>query len=217
MRDKYMEPIRSRIKDLNPGELITSQDFIDIATYDSIRKALSRFVKEGTLQRILTGIYIKPNYNEVLKIEIPAKPNDVAEAIARKNNWSIIPKGDSALNYLGLTTQVPAVYSYRSTGPTKKYKYGKTTIEMHKRGNKYVSGMSKMTGIVIEALKVLGINNITDKQRKIIFTTLSNSDLNRLYEEGKNSDIWIYEEIINILKMGGYDVRNSKNVDKGQE
>ena len=67
---------------------------------------------------------------------MPASPDELARAIARDQNWTIGPKGDAALNILGLSTQVPAIYSYITDGPYRKIEYEGITIQFSKRSNK---------------------------------------------------------------------------------
>lgn len=217
MRDNHKNQIKRKILSLKEGTIITSGDFLDIANYNSVKNVLSKLEKEKIIFRVLRGIYKVPNYNKLLDLEIPANVNDVAEAIAKNNNWNIVPKGDAALNNLGLTTQVPAVYEYISDGPYKIYNYEGNIIKLYKKSNKYISGMSYKTALIIEALKTLGEDNISEKERILIFHNLSSADMDNLYIESKNSISWIFEEIIKILKEGGYNVRNSQNVIEKQK
>lgn len=48
----------------------------------------------------------------MLKEYVAADPEVVAKALARNYHWSIAPCGNTALNLLGLSTQVTAVWSY---------------------------------------------------------------------------------------------------------
>lgn len=208
-RNIVIDRIKDRITTLEKGTVLTISDFLDIANYDAAKNALSKLEKEGTLKRELRGIYKTPNYNKVLRIEVPANPDEIARAIAKNNKWTIIPKGDSALNKLGLSTQVPAVYEYVSDGPSKEYEYGKFKLKMHKRSNKYIGGVTSKSGIVIEAIKTIGQKNMNDDYRKKIAGRLSNEDMAILLEDGRVTARWINEEIIKILKEGGLNVRNS--------
>ena len=62
-------------------------------------------------------VYVKPKYNEFLgEVEKPSV-EDVAQTIGRKNGWLVRPDGDMALNMLGLSTQVPASWTFVSDGP----------------------------------------------------------------------------------------------------
>lgn len=104
MRNITLHKIKVRIMESKKGRIFIISDFMDIASYDTVRKSLSRLVRDGKLIRISRGIYKKANFNEFLQIEVPVSPDDLAQAIARLNNWTIGPKGDAALNLLGLTT-----------------------------------------------------------------------------------------------------------------
>ena len=80
-------------------------------------QSLSRLVQSGTLRRILKGVYEKPKYSKLLDEYVAADPEAVANALARSYHWTIAPCGNTALNLLGLSTQVTAVWSYISDGP----------------------------------------------------------------------------------------------------
>lgn len=197
--------IKSRIITSDKGTIFLIADFLDIASYDAVRQTLSRLVKEETLIRVMRGIYKKPNYNEFLQYEIPASPDTIARALARANNWTIGPKGDAALNILGISTQVPAVYHYISDGPYKKLKYDNIQIIFEKRSNKVLSGYSYKTILIIEAIRTLGPEHMDDTARKKILSKCNEDDLILLNNDGKKSRRWIYEEIKRILDMGDFD------------
>jgi hypothetical protein len=56
-------------------------------------------------------------------------PEQVAEAIAKKEMVRIMPAGAYALHRLGLTTQVPTKLVYITDGENRQIKIGKTTIK----------------------------------------------------------------------------------------
>ena len=111
MTNKIYDEIKNRIAKYSQGEIFFTSDFNDIATLTTIRKCLGRQVEEGIIRRIFDGVYEKPVYSEVLKEFIPPDPEKVAYALARKYHWTISPCGDVALNKLGLSTQVPVVWT----------------------------------------------------------------------------------------------------------
>ena len=195
----------NRISDSKIGELFLISDFLDIANYDAVRKVLSRLSKDKKIIRVMRGIYKKPHFNNFLQMEIPVSPDYLAKTIARNHNWTIGPRGDAALNILGLSTQVPAVYHYISDGPSKKINYGDLIIVFSKRSNKEVSGYSYKTILIIEAIRTLGQHRMNDEVRNIIVKKCTVDDFKLLNKDGKNSRRWIYEEIKKILELGGYD------------
>lgn len=203
-RNITINKIKDRIKAAKKGHIFILTDFIDLASYDAVKKALSRLTKSGEILRIRRGFYKTHNYNEFLQEEVPVSPDELAIAIARDQNWTIGPKGDAALNILGLSTQVPAIYSYITDGPSKKIEYEGTTILFNKRSNKNISGNSYKTILIIEAIRSLGQDTLNDEVRHLIARKCSDEDMKLLNRDGKKSDRWIYEEIKKILDIAGY-------------
>ena len=129
----YTKRIRERVLSLEDGTVFVMSDFADIADTSTIRQSLSRLVQSGTLRRILKGVYEKPKYSKLLDEYVAADPEAVANALARSYHWTIAPCGNTALNLLGLSTQVTAVWSYISDGPYKTYEWNSTKLEFSKR------------------------------------------------------------------------------------
>lgn len=159
--------IKKRIELAEPGTVFLTSDFIDIATTTTVRKCLGRQVEEKNIRRIIDGVYEKPVYSNLLKEYIPANPERVAYAIARSFHWTIAPCGDVALNKLGLSTQVPVVWSYISDGPYRKFSWDNIALSFKHRANREISFMSETTTLVVEALKTLGKERIDES---IIFS-----------------------------------------------
>lgn len=144
--------IKKRIELAEPGTVFLTSDFTDIATTTTVRKCLGRQVEEKNIRRIISGVYEKPVYSELLKEYIPANPDAVAYAIARSFHWTIAPCGDVALNKLGLSTQIPVVWSYISDGPYRKFSWDSITLSFKHRANREISFMSETTTLVVEFL-----------------------------------------------------------------
>ena len=136
----YTKRIRERVLSLEDGTVFVMSDFADIADTSTIRQSLSRLVQSGTLRRILKGVYEKPKYSKLLDEYVAADPEAVANALARSYHWTIAPCGNTALNLLGLSTQVTAVWSYISDGPYKTYEWNSTKLEFKHRTNKEITG-----------------------------------------------------------------------------
>ena len=156
MSKGYMQEIRERILAAEEGSIFSTSDFADIADTNTVRSALYRLVQDKILRRVINGIYEKPKYSKLLDEYVAPDPDAVAKALARSYHWTIAPCGNTALNMLGLSTQVTAVWSYISDGPYKTYEWNSTRIEFKHRTNKEITGLSYMTALVIQALKTLG-------------------------------------------------------------
>lgn len=194
------EQIEAEILKMPDGSVFVVSDFIDLASYDNIRQIFSRLENEDKIRRILPGIYDKPLYSNILKQNVSPDINAVAEAIARKNNWSIIPSGNVALNLLGISTQVPAKWEYLSSGNTKSYQVGNTSINFTHRADKELNNMSTKTALVIQAVKALGEANISEDIITKFASKLSDAEKTQLFTEAKPTTAWIYEIIKRICK-----------------
>lgn len=159
---------------------------------------MNRLVQSGILRRILKGVYEKLEYSEMLKEYVAADPDAVAKALARSYHWTIAPCGNTALNLLGLSTQVTAVWSYISDGPYKTYEWNSMKLEFKHRTNKEITGLSYMTILVIQALKTLGKTNVTSRTVQMLKTRLDDRDKATMLKEAAQSTDWVYNIIRQI-------------------
>ena len=191
-RPDYLNEIRNRIKAEKYGSVFVATDFADIAENVKIGVCLSRLEDEKTLLRIMRGVYYKPEYSTLLGEYIAPAPDAVAHAIARNFGWTIVPCGDTALNLLGLSTQVPAVWSYVSDGAYKEYSFDSTTIKFKRTTNKEISKLSPKTALVIQAIKALGKEHVTDGIIEKIRSETSADERTTMLKEAQYATAWIY-------------------------
>ena len=204
MDNGYMQEIRARILAAEDGAVFVAPDFADIADTATIRQGLKRLYQSGIIRRIIRGIYEKPKYSKLLHEYVAADPDAVAKALARNYHWTIAPCGNTALNLLGLSTQVTAVWSYISDGPYKTYEWNSTKLEFKHRTNKEITGLSYMTSLVIQALKTLGRTNVTPEIIQTLSEKLSEDEKQACLKEATESTDWVYDT---IRKMCGGDTQ----------
>lgn len=192
--------IKTRIMNSPDGSVFSTVDFADVIENSRVGVILSRLEEDGVIRRVMRGIYDKPVYNDFLKEYIAPSPSLVAEALARNFGWTIVPCGDTALNILGLSTQVPAAWSYVSDGTYKEYTYDNTTIKFKKTTNKEISKLSYKTALVVQALKALGKDNIGDTIINKLKNDLTAEEKATALLEAKAATSWIYEYIKQICK-----------------
>jgi hypothetical protein len=192
--------IRDRINCSDIGTVYVAVDFVDISDKTSVNAYLARLVDEGLIRRVLRGVYDKPEYNDFLEEYVAPSPDKVANALARNFGWSIVPCGDTALNLLGLSTQVPAAWVYVSDGTYKEYAYDNTTIQFKRTTNKEVSKLSYKTALTVQALKALGKDKIDDTVINRLGKLLTAEEKQTMLEEAKAATSWIYEYIKQICR-----------------
>jgi hypothetical protein len=151
----------------------------------------------------MPGIYAIPKINKLLNVEVPVSPDALAQAIARNNNWAIAPSEQTALNALGLSTQVPATWKYISNGPYASYKNDGIVIQFKHTINKNISSMSPTSSLIVQALKAIGKNELSGESLEKIATRLTNADAEKLIYETSRTTAWIRDAIREIVKVKG--------------
>ncbi len=160
--------IVNKIKDFKSQRLFFVDDFIAIANYKAVSKALERLVESKVLIRVATGIYARYKEDAVLGVMLPTT-EQIAIAIAKRDHARIIPTGAHALNALGLSAQIPLNAVYLTDGTARKIKAGNRTILFKKTTPKSLAAKGKISSLAIQALKAIGKDKITEaEQRKIL-------------------------------------------------
>ena len=192
--------INEIVREAKPGAIFVPSDFAEAGAADAVRKALSRMVESGELERPMRGLYRKPRRSAFLDKPVPASPNEIAEALARKFEWRIAPYGDTALNQLGVDPQVPSIVRYVSDGPYRTYQYGPYAIEFRHSANRDLSSLSPVAATVVQALKALGKDRLTEEALDAISSRLDDSQLEKLASETRNTTSWVRDAIKDMQK-----------------
>lgn len=200
MINSEMSFIRKRIMSLPAGSVFIVSDFTDITEYENAKKCLLRLEKEGLIRRVIRGIYDKPFFSNILNEYAAPNIEEVAKAIARNYNWKTSPTGITALNLLGLSTQVTNSYEFYSSGQYKTYEIGKITIHFKHKSSKELLDLSYKTSLVVNAIKELG-PSIDEHFISMIKKRLSAEEKYNLLQETSSVTKWIYEIIKKICSQ----------------
>ena len=198
--NSYLDQIKNRINDFDSRKVFINNDFLDIAGNETVRRTLNQLVSENKIKRVINGFYYNPRYSELIGEYEAVSIHELALAIARKYNWNIAPYNSTALNLLGLSTQVPTHYKYISSGRYKEYKIGDSILEFKKVNPGEIANMSLKTATVIQAIKSLGKENITNEVIQKIRENLTEKERIDLMNESKSVPAWIYEVIREICE-----------------
>lgn len=164
-----MNLITSQIENImseNQGKIFSINDFYELGTKNTIKSVLYRLNKEGKVVRLLDGLYTKPKYSKILKEYSYPDINAVAKKIADKFSWTIVPAEDMALNYVGISTQVPNEYIYISDGDYREYLYRNKKIIFKHTTNRDITSYLRELSILIQAIKTFGKDKIGEKDIK---------------------------------------------------
>ena len=175
----------------NPrGTLFFVDSFATIGNTKSVNKALERLVKSGELERVATGIYVRPVIDDYIGKVLPSN-EEIAVAIAKRDRATIVPTGSYAMYKLGLTTQVPLNIVYYTDTSARKIKIGKQTITFKKASSKNLSFVGEISKLAIQALRTIGKDKATDEEIKQIKKILKNENPKHLQHDLLLAPVWI--------------------------
>jgi hypothetical protein len=204
------DQIKNRIDTFTNDKAFVPSDFADIARASTVKSALERLEKAGYIKRLIRGVYARPRYSDFLKEYIDPTPDEVVSALARNNRWIVVPSGDTALNALGLSTQIPARYEYVSSGPYKTYNYKGFEIRLlHRAGRDFYDDPSfAKVMLIIQGLKALGKDRLDDQTLAILQDAMTPDDALRFYDNTKYGTSWIFE-VARTIKENKLNANNS--------
>ncbi len=183
-------------KRFNKGEIFFISDFSELGTYEAVRKSLQRLTTEAKIKRIAKGIYFLPKKHERLGILYP-HAEEIAKAIAKRDKARIIPTGSTALNILGLSTQIPLKAIFLTDGSARQIEVGSQTIQFKKTNPKNLSIEHRLTNLIIQALKAIGEKNLTQEQMDKIQKIINESgEQDLIYQHLKNAPVWMQKAIV---------------------
>jgi len=182
------------------GWAFSSNDLLSLFSRREADDNLKYLAEKGKIRRISRGLYDYPQYSELLKQELSPDIEQVARAFARKFNWRIEISGESALNILGLSSQVVAKYIYLSDGPNRSYDIMGTTLEFKKSALKEIGFKHKESSLIVHALKSLGRERITPEIIDKIRTQIEPTKYDKILNETKSTKNWLYEIIKGICE-----------------
>jgi len=182
------------------GEIIFPEDFAMTGNPDAIRQVLHRLVKKSILVRLSPGIYLFPKLDKELGTLYPSI-EEIANAIAKRDKARIIPTGVQAMNKLGLSTQVPMKIIYLTDGAPRSIRLGNRIIKFKKTTPKNLSTRNKVCGLVIQALREIGKDNVTEEQLIRIKNILAKEKPEDLIHDARLAPAWIRKIIVGVRKM----------------
>lgn len=199
-RPKYQLQILEKIESFAAGSVFSAADFYDIADNKTVNKALMRICNDGKIRKIMQGIFDIPEYSKLIGEYSVPQISKVAVCLSRKYHWTIAPSGDTALNQLHISTQVPTSWEYVSDGPYKTYEIGNRTLQFKHVMPKEIIGYQMLTIMIIQAIRALGKDRITDEQISRFRLAIPVGDRSTVMAESATSAEWVRKIIRRICE-----------------
>ena len=113
-------------------------------------------------------------------------------------------QGETAQNMLGLSTQVPMNYVYLTSGSARRIEVGPRTVTFKRSVPKNFATQNEFLAILIQAMKSIGVERMTDNHRAVIKGLLhKNLPIDTFEQDLKTAPIWVRKTIWNIVKEIG--------------
>ncbi len=157
MREKTLS---QQILSASDGSIFFRTDFPQYHP-ESVGRTLSGLVEEGLLVRIASGIYLKPKQSKYGAI-MPSI-DQIVRAIAERDKAQVLPSGVTALNALGLSTQVPMTHSFLTTGSARTLYLGDQKVILKRAVPRNFAYSTQLIPLLVQALKSLGEQNIDEE------------------------------------------------------
>lgn len=184
------DKVKSRIYGRGRGWVFTPQLFLDLGSRSAIDVALSRLNKANVIRSLARGLYDYPKQHPKIGVLLPSA-DAIAEALAGNAKLRLQPSGAYAANLLGLTEQVPLKIVFLTDGNSKSIKVKNQEIVLKRTTPKNMMTAGRMSGLVIQALRYLGKENVNDETIDKLKNKLNEKDYDLLVNDIKLAPAWI--------------------------
>lgn len=182
--------VLEKIKKAKRGTLFFTESFLTIGNAKAVNKALQRLIEKGEIKRVDTGIYVRPRKSKLFGFLMPGL-EEIAHAIARRDQARIVPTGVSALNQLGLSMQVPMNVVFLTDGAARTIKVGNRTIKFKRTTPRNLSAKGEISSLVIQGLRTIGKDKIYPEEIEKILLLLKDEKQENIIHDLKLAPEWI--------------------------
>ncbi|MEM7678470.1 MAG: DUF6088 family protein [Myxococcota bacterium] len=112
--------------------------------------------------------------------------DDIARAVARKDNQVLEPAPAMTANELGLSAQVPSSQTKMTDKPTQTKTIGRQVIQFRNASPRTLVGAGSKTGTVFQALRYVGKDRVDDQVIGRIARTLDAKDRPQIAKQGRH-------------------------------
>ena len=190
--------LRQRIDAMPEDSILFRSDFPDYHS-EFVGGTLSELTAEGILTKIAQGIYAKPRKSR-FGVVLPAV-DKVVQAIATRDNAVVLPSGMTALNVLGLSTQVPMNYTYLTTGSERVVKLANCLVTLKRGVPKNFCYETRLIALLVQALKALKQENVNSEEMQAIRSLISKEpEKDTLMRDVDMMPVWMKRMIKPMIK-----------------
>ncbi len=186
---KNGDTLRQRIEALPEDSILFRSDFPEYHS-EFVGGTLAELTNDGILVKLAQGIYAKPRKSRFGNV-LPSI-DKIVQAIAGRDNAQIIPSGITALNILGLSTQVQMNYTYLTTGSERLIKLTNQRVMLKRGVPKNFCYGTRLIALLVQALKALKQENVGQEELQTIRELISKEpDRKTLAKDVDMMPVWM--------------------------
>jgi len=191
--------VLNRIYSHGRGWVFTASYLEDIAGSSTLTTILKRHSDAGTIRKLARGLYDYPKIDPQLGTLQPSV-DSIAKALAGRDEIRLQPSGAYAANRLGLSPQVPMKVVYLTDGRSRTVQVGKRQIQLLHTTPKNMATAGKISGMVIQALKHLGREQVDDVVIDTLDQRLDEAAHKQLMKDIRSAPAWIADIFRKLAK-----------------
>ena len=182
------------------GWAFCARDFLSKLKRSDIDTALFHLTREGKIRRVMRGIYDYPLFSAQLRREVAPDLELVAAAIARSLQREMQPTGGAALNFLKLSSQIPAHYTYLWNGRSQDFKIGTQTICFRSAAKRDFTPRLPQTRLVVQALRMLEARAMDDSVKEALQRCFDRKQWGQIRSDATGVSNRIYRQICDLAR-----------------
>ena len=124
----------------------------------------------------------------------------VAAAIARNLQREMQPTGNAALNYLNISTQIPARYAFLWDGRTQDFKIGTRTIHFRSAAKRDFTPRLPESRMLVQSLRALGTGPMDAEIKTVLKRRFDQEQWTKIRSDTAGVSNRIYRQICELAQ-----------------
>jgi hypothetical protein len=200
---KMTELIEETIIKIPRGKIFLAETIYEKFPVKTVQRVLSKLSKKNEIGSLCRGMYFRAIKSSNLPgYALPPRTEEIVKAISKKTGEIISIHSCSALNWVGLSTQIPVRSVYYTTGRSRIIKInGKRSIRLEHISSKKIVMPETVVCIVITALWYVGKDRVDTLTIKKIHDRIGDEDFNEVLKQGDKMPAWMRKILLCYQNM----------------
>lgn len=168
--------VAQQVRRLPKGRPFSIRRFAALGSGNAVYKAFAQLVSRGELVRAYPGIYMRPKRVQYVGWIVPSQKETV-DLIAKQSRHALQIHGANAVRRFGLSTQMPMVEIYYTSGASRKIRLGKSETWLVHAPPMALQYPGTKVGMAVSAMFYLGKAGWDTSCASVIKQALSSQEL----------------------------------------